>query len=262
MREEHLPAYRDVRALGTESDDGMGIQLGQSVGGSVSHMDRMSAWRFFSPPSGFTQGVVVGMDGDRIAPEDLYGATFTERLIHSFQGKGYLILDSRQVHLAWKQVRDQSEFPIWIPPWWNLVWGHQKTNDLDTLASKIGVDTSMRNTIERYNADLQSDARADSFHKSAENSSPIEQSPFYAIDISIRQSAMHFVPGITLGGLRVHGESGLVLDDAGKSINRIYAAGRNAAGLCSNPYISGLSLADGVFSSRRAGEHAANAARD
>jgi 3-oxo-5alpha-steroid 4-dehydrogenase len=37
----------------------------------------------------------------------------------------------------------------------------------------------------------------------------------------------------------------------------LYAAGRSAAGLCSRSYVSGLSLADCVFSGRRAGRHAA-----
>ena len=39
----------------------------------------------------------------------------------------------------------------------------------------------------------------------------------------------------------------------------LYAAGRSAAALCSRSYVSGLSLADCVFSGRRAGRHAAAA---
>jgi 3-oxo-5alpha-steroid 4-dehydrogenase len=37
----------------------------------------------------------------------------------------------------------------------------------------------------------------------------------------------------------------------------LYAAGRSAVGLCSRSYVSGLSIADCVFSGRRAGRHAA-----
>ncbi len=37
----------------------------------------------------------------------------------------------------------------------------------------------------------------------------------------------------------------------------LYAAGRTAVGLCSRSYVSGLSLADCVFTGRRAGQHAA-----
>ena len=81
---------------------------------------------------------------------------------------------------------------------------------------------------------------------------------FYGIDISVRPSMSYFVPGLTLGGLRVEGSTGLVLDEGGSPIPNLYAAGRNAVGICSNSYVSGLALADGIFSGKRAGEHAAS----
>ena len=43
----------------------------------------------------------------------------------------------------------------------------------------------------------------------------------------------------------------------GSVIDGLYAAGRNAVGICSNSYISGLSIADCLYSGRRAGAHAA-----
>jgi 3-oxo-5alpha-steroid 4-dehydrogenase len=48
-----------------------------------------------------------------------------------------------------------------------------------------------------------------------------------------------------------------VRTEGGQTIAGLYAAGRTAVGICSNSYVSGLSLADCVFSGRRAGEHAA-----
>jgi len=47
------------------------------------------------------------------------------------------------------------------------------------------------------------------------------------------------------------------LREDGTPVPGLYAAGRTAVGLCSNSYVSGLSLADCVFSGRRAGNHAA-----
>ena len=38
-----------------------------------------------------------------------------------------------------------------------------------------------------------------------------------------------------------------------KDIPGLYAAGRTAVGVCSNIYVSGLSIADCIFSGRRAG---------
>ena len=62
---------------------------------------------------------------------------------------------------------------------------------------------------------------------------------------------------LTLGGLVVDPGSGQVLRPDGSPVDGLYAAGRSAAGLCSRSYVSGLSLADCVFSGRRAGHHAA-----
>ncbi|MNN77179.1 hypothetical protein D3C81_1936200 [compost metagenome] len=53
-----------------------------------------------------------------------------------------------------------------------------------------------------------------------------------------------------------------MLDGHGQAIPGLYAAGRTAIGIPSHLYISGLSLADCVFSGRRAGEAAAHAGRD
>jgi 3-oxo-5alpha-steroid 4-dehydrogenase len=57
--------------------------------------------------------------------------------------------------------------------------------------------------------------------------------------------------------LRVDEETGQVLTADDTPVSGLYAAGRTAVGICSNSYVSGLSLADGVFSGRRAGAHAA-----
>ena len=64
-------------------------------------------------------------------------------------------------------------------------------------------------------------------------------------------------PMLTLGGLVVDEETGAVRSTAGEPIPGLYAAGRTAVGICSRSYVSGLSLADCVFSGRRAGINSA-----
>jgi predicted oxidoreductase len=61
---------------------------------------------------------------------------------------------------------------------------------------------------------------------------------------------------MTLGGLVVDEDTGQVLRADGSVIEGLYAAGRNAVGVCSQSYVSGLSIADCVFSGRRAGRNA------
>jgi 3-oxo-5alpha-steroid 4-dehydrogenase len=60
--------------------------------------------------------------------------------------------------------------------------------------------------------------------------------------------------------LQVNETDGHVIDAQGTDIPGLYAAGRTAIGIPSCRYVSGLSLADCVFSGRRAGRAAAEAA--
>ena len=83
----------------------------------------------------------------------------------------------------------------------------------------------------------------------------LKQSPYHAINLSVGKGDITSV--ITLGGLRVCEKTGAVQNESGAPIRGLFAAGRTAIGVASNAYISGLSIADGVFSGRRAGQYAA-----
>ena len=92
-----------------------------------------------------------------------------------------------------------------------------------------------------------------------------ETPPFYALDCGLSGFGAMLTKGgiptaaITLGGLVVDEDTGEVKRTDGSPIEGLYAAGRNAIGLCSNNYFaSGTSIADCVFAGRRAGAHAAN----
>jgi 3-oxo-5alpha-steroid 4-dehydrogenase len=134
--------------------------------------------------------------------------------------------------------------------------GHKKARTLSQLAQKIGVPAAaLAQTVAAYNDGIHS-GTGDPAHKGTDLCSPVEQGPFFAIDISIKNSPAFPAPGLTLGGLRVNEDTGQVLTAAGEPVAGLYAAGRTAVGICSNSYISGLSLADCIFSGRRAGLHA------
>ena len=60
-----------------------------------------------------------------------------------------------------------------------------------------------------------------------------------------------------MGGLH-NEETGNVKNINGEDIIGLYAAGRSAVGVCSNIYVSGLSIADCVFSGRRVGSSLVN----
>ena len=127
--------------------------------------------------------------------------------------------------------------------------------DRDNLAKKCHIDAAqLHDSINCYNRSVA--AGKDKYNKATHFLSPIEKAPFYAIDVSLRNWRVPCF-SITLGGLRVDEGTGAVLNLQGDPIDGLYAAGRNAVGVCSNSYISGLSLADCVFSGRRAGRSAA-----
>lgn len=264
MRNQYLPQYSQVAPLGTRGDDGSGIRLGQSVGGSVDKMDNMSAWRFLYPPAALLEGVIVSQTGRRFICEDIYGAFLTDTMIRDHNGKAYLILDSSQREKALKQLREQTRPEFCIPRLHSLKWDHVKASTLQELATKLALPAAaaaeLQNTVASYN-DAIAEGKADPMNKDPEFCSPIAKPPFYALDISPRRTGLHVVHGLTLGGLRVDGKTGLVLRGDNTSIGGLYAAGRTAVGICSNGYVSGLSLADSVFAGIRAGEHAAKSSK-
>jgi 3-oxo-5alpha-steroid 4-dehydrogenase len=261
MKRQYEGGYKDIAPLGTPGDDGTSIRLGQSAGGTIDHMERMTAWRFMSPPSGLLEGVSVGISGRRIANEDLYGATHSDFMIREHDGKGRLVLDSRQWKKARSQIGDQALIFQRVQAYWLFTRGHVKAESIEGLAIKAGVDTGgLRATVDAYNKGIRS-AEGDPAHKAANLCTPIEQGPFYAIDISIKNGPLFPATGLTLGGLRVNEETGELLDASDEPVPGIYGAGRTAVGICSRSYISGLSLADCVFSGRRAGVHAAATAK-
>jgi len=257
----HAPAWQGLHGLGTASETGAALTLAADVRAEVSHLDKMSGWRFISPPSAFMSGIVVDAAGVRFANEQLYGATLSAPLVEQHQARGYLVVDAQTWRRARRQIRTQSA--VFHAPQMAYLFtlGHRKAATLRELAGKYGIDPDgLVATVQQYNADHAA-GRPDAFGKKGEFHRPLGEGPYYAVDCSAGVSPLYPFAFITLGGLVVDEETGAVTRSGGGTVAGLYAAGRSAVGLCSNSYVSGLSLADAVFSGRRAGEHAALAAR-
>jgi len=257
MMKTYAPAFARAMPLGTAGDDGSGILLGQSVGGAVGKMDRCGAWRFINPPEAFTYGLLVDRQGRRLCNEALYGATLGEHIAERAAGHAFLVIDAAVAATAREQIRQQhgARFQK-ISAFMNLHINRKKAMTLAALAACCGMPPdALASTVETYNAQTAQDA-CDSFGKAAEFYRPLRTPPFYAINCDL-ENAKFITPCITLGGLRVDGKSGEVLQQDGSPVPGLYAAGRNAVGVASHSYISGLSIADCVFSGRNAGRHAA-----
>jgi 3-oxo-5alpha-steroid 4-dehydrogenase len=256
MVAEHAPLYLRCLPLGTAGDDGTGIRLGQSAGGATARMERVSAWSFYVPPEALMKGVLVSPQGERICNEELYGAT-QGKLIAAQGGDAYLIFDSRTRREGLCQIRSQAALFQWLYMLPAFFLGRKKEQSLAALAAKLGMPpTQLQATMTAYNATAER-GEPDPMGKSPERFVPQDRPPFFAIDCSLDWTKGVPCSAMTLGGLAVDEETGQVLSAGGSAIEGLYTAGRNAVGICSQSYVSGLSIADCVFSGRRAGRHAA-----
>jgi 3-oxo-5alpha-steroid 4-dehydrogenase len=254
MMQRLAPEFMGMAPLGTFGDDGSGIKLGASVGGATDKLGDCSAWRFLYPPVAWTTGVVVGTAGERIVNEELYGARTGDALFRKSGGRGWVIGDQPLHDLVQEQRQDPELQPYMkMQLRAQMQFGLARANTLPELAAKIGVPAdALVRTVESYNAAIRA-GQPDAWGKADSYRRLIETGPFYAYNMSY-DSKMNPIMGITMGGLKVNEDSGAVLDDAGAPVPGLYAAGRTAIGVCSNFYVSGLSLADCVFSGWRAAD--------
>ena len=260
MMREHAPAYRGGLPLATPGDDGSGIALGAEVGGATAFLDRVSLWRFLTPPPAMVQGLLVDQDGRRVCDESRYGAAIGAAIVNRHHGKAWLLLDGPVLAQARRQVRGSTLWFQRLPAWYLLTAGRVSAPTVAAVAGRAGVDAGgLAATLDAYNAAAEA-GRADPEGKPAGVFRPLTTPPFSLVDCSVRPRLANPAPMLTLGGLVVREDTGQARRADGSVVPGLYAAGRNAVGICSNSYVSGLSLADCVFSGRRAGRHAAAAA--
>lgn len=260
MIAQYAPKYLPGLPLGTSGCDGSGMRLGQGAGGALAHMDRASAWRFINPPLAWACGVVVNAAGRRYSNEEVYGAKLGHAMVEEQGGRAILILNRQLLKKAFVQIGPGK---VWsfqrLPALLNMLFNIRRGASLAQLATKTGLPLAgLEATLDAYNRAARGEC-ADEQGKSAAFLASMEQGPWYAMDLSM-DSKLYPCAVITLGGLRVCERSGQVLDAEGQPIAGLYAAGRNAVGVASNFYVSGLSLADCVYSGRRVGAHLAHLA--
>ena len=258
MMAHYAPKFTDTLPLGTDGDSGAGIRLGQSVNGKIDNMQRISPWRFINPPFSFAKGIIVNSQGRRFINETVYGATMGVEIGENQDGKAWLILNKALTKAALAEVsggkalsfqRDLARLNVWF--------GSIKADTLAALADKTGLPLdALEEEIATYQKAVQGD-QEDSFGKDQSEVADLTNGPYYALDISLN-AKLFPCPAITLGGLMVDERTGEVLNEQGMAVSGLYAAGRNAIGICSQNYVSGLSISDCVFSGRRAADHIAD----
>ena len=226
-------------------------------------MDSLYIARNIAPPEALLDGIMVNQAGKRFVAEDAYVSVIGGAISRQPDGRAWLLVSAKSfrasiseaVTCGWQRFK-YFAVPMLIN---YAVGGTRRGGTAGALARKLGIDpAALRATIETHDRDLAA-GTPDSVGKTDVLRTPLGKGPFYAINMSMenRHAMTKFM---TLGGLAVDEDSGAVIRADGTPITGLYAAGMSAVGLHSNGYISGLSVADGVFSGRRAGREAAEAA--
>ncbi|WP_034388123.1 FAD-binding protein [Hellea balneolensis] len=252
MMAHYAPKYTAAYPLGTDGDNGAGIRLGQSVGGAAENMNRITAWRFINPPLSFARGMIVNENGQRFINEMVYGATLGVEMTENHNGRAWMILDRKLIKQALEDVKGDKALAFQRAlAKLNAYFGAKKAKSISELAAIIKVDgDNLETQLSEYNKMARGEIK-DPFEKTQDDLAQLDEGSLVAIDISL--SAKLFpCPTLTLGGLKVNESTGCVLDEGGEEIIGLYAAGRNAIGVASWSYVSGLSIADCVYSGRRA----------
>lgn len=259
LMREHAPAYRGGLALGTVGDDGSGIEMGVAAGGATRFLGRISCWRFITPPSALLGGVLVDRAGRRVCDESLYGAAIGEAMVQRHDRRAWLVVDQNIVSQSWRQLRGSAQWFQLLQAVYLLTRAAVSGPTLASAAARAGVHADgLTATVAAHNAAAAA-GEPDPAGKPASIVHVLNQPPFSLIDLSIRPRPAYPAPMLTLGGLVVAEDTGQVRRAEGTTIDGLYAAGRSAVGVCSHSYVSGLALADCVYSGRRAGRHAAAA---
>ncbi len=264
MLQLHAPSfaqhYDKLHRLATLGNDGAGIALGQSIGGATGRMGKLYVARNIAPPVSLLDGILVNQQGRRFVPEDAYTGNVGEAIAQQTEQKAWLIVPAASFMRALKEAATCGwhNFKFFgLPALANIFLGGTKFSLSIAAAArhcKIRA-ASLRETCESHDEDLQNGV-LDRHGLTSAARARIGSGPFFIINMAL--SNRHaFTPYMTLGGLRVSEATGMVLRADGTCVQGLYAAGLCAMGLHSAGYISGISLADGVFSGRRAGRAAA-----
>ena len=221
--------------VGTEGDDGRGIEMAQAVGARVKQMHAGEVAFPIIPPRRLMEGILINAKGQRFINEDTYNGRMGQAALYDHDGEVYLVIDEASYEPNWMGIQAS--------------WVCETPAELD---AEIGLPAgSLEATLSIYNrhAAVGEDPV---FHKAASLLHPLD-GHLGAFDLRIGKIPYAV---FTLGGLDSDTE-GRVIDLEGSPIPGLFAAGRSTSGVAAFGYASGLSIGDSTFFGRRAGRTAA-----
>lgn len=244
MLAEHATALVGHGKVSDGLDDGSGIQMALAVGAATRRMSSVQI-ALTALPAALVRGMLVNARGQRFINEDVYPGMFSEAAVLHQPAPYWVIIDE----LGFEDIPAED------------VWGVRPKYAAETLAEleeELGMPAgALEATVAAYNRYAEQ-GHDPYFHKDPKWLRPLTP-PFAALDprdgffgLAMETGAN----GFTLGGLHTTVD-GAVLDNVGRPVPGLYAAGRATAGLHGEGYVSGTSIGDATFFGRRAGQAAA-----
>jgi succinate dehydrogenase/fumarate reductase flavoprotein subunit len=243
MVAEHAPRlgalFARGMALGNTFDDGVGIRLGESVGGVADHMEGAFFTGPFYPPEEALKGIVVNKEGRRFVGEDVYHSRMSAFVFDQPDQTAWLIFDSATM------VEPAYRFQPLVDGW----------ETVEEMERALGIPSGrLVATMDAYNTNA-ANGEDPVCHKAADYLVPLDQGPWGAYDLT---PGACFYAGFSCGGLRVTPDGQLLRED-GSVVAGAYAAGACASNIAvdGRGYSSGTQLGEASFFGRRSGRHAA-----
>ena len=230
----HVPALLRVQLrLGTDSDDGWALRVCDGLGAATEGMATAEVAVPITPPRAVVRGVIVNGRGERFVNEDTYFGHVGQAVLMAQDGVAWLLVDEPRYVVNHVGMRVAHVGASW-----------------EELADEIGVPPArLAATMASYN---EAAARSTDplLGKAPEWVVPLTEGPFGAIDLRVDRA---LYAGFPLGGVVTDVDARVRRED-GSPIPGLHAAGRSAASLSLDRYCSGISLGEGTFFGRRAGE--------
>lgn len=190
--------------------------------------------------------IILDQDLRRIVNEDeseyLLGMKMAELLRSADRGWAWEIWDGQVLQKAPKAKANLDEIADM-----GLLTG----DTLDELASKMRVKIErLRPSIDDYNQNfVKKRERDEAFGRPLANVGPINTKPFFAMRLGLSLSHSR-------GGIRIDSQA-RVLNNQGKAISSLFAAGDDTGGFFGEGYTNGINILRAVVYGRIAGENAA-----
>jgi 3-oxo-5alpha-steroid 4-dehydrogenase len=183
----------------------------------------------------------------------------TRDLYEKSGGKAWLVVDQQTWDGALAEANSPEMYGFQTFPVKQAKRSAVRATSIDALARKLGVPADpMLSAIHAYSAAARS-RQPDPKGKGDKSRRAFDDGPYYAISLE-HKVPTNPITSLSMGGLRVAEATGAVVDSKEAPIHGLYAAGRTALGIPSNNYVSGLSLADCIWSGRRAARAIAESA--